>query len=541
MGAFMIQPAIKTFNTTGPCVPSKHYMLPVLPRQLDVDEMIEGEYYFILHAPRQSGKTTYLHFLTDKINSEGRMYALFCSVMTLRTITERDVAMNELAGQINRALKLSSLKALKDLAFPDDALPQSVASVKISNFLNYLSVNLDKDLLVFFDEADCLEPSPLITFLTQIRDGFNDRDRGSDSKFPRSMALVGLRDIRDYLTQIRPEEASKGLASPFNIKKEALTLANFTKEEIGALYRQHTEASGQIFEEPAIASAWHWSEGQPWLVNALAYESVVKILSKDYSASVTASIIDQAAENLIKRRDTHIDSLLERLKEPRVLKVMDSVFAGTFSQTPPSSDDRQYCLDLGLVTLDQDQNLRPANPIYAQVMSRVITDELQQGLKASLNKVVPNLKWTDGRTLFMSELLKEFQNYWLKNSDSFPKQLSNYAAYKLDEATYAFMLQSFLQKVVNSDADVFREYAEGRGAVDICILYNKREYIVEVKLKGEDSVEDSKKQLAGYLKKNREKEGWLVIFDRNRKKSLDKKITWETTQFEGFTIHIVGC
>ncbi|MDR1607464.1 MAG: ATP-binding protein, partial [Deltaproteobacteria bacterium] len=79
----MIQPAIKTFNTTGPCVPSEHYMLPVLPRQSDVDEMIEGKYYFILHAPRQSGKTTYLFDIVDKINNEGQYYALYCSLEDL--------------------------------------------------------------------------------------------------------------------------------------------------------------------------------------------------------------------------------------------------------------------------------------------------------------------------------------------------------------------------------------------------------------------------------------------------------------------------
>jgi hypothetical protein len=276
----------------------------------------------------------------------------------------------------------------------------------------------------------------------------------------------------------------------------------------------------------------------------LAYEVVDIILKKNYSITVTADIIDQAAKILILRRDTHIDSLLERLKEPRVIGIMDSVFAGTYSLSPPSSDDRQYCLDLGLVTLDQDENLRPANPIYAEVMSRVITDELQQGLKASLNKTIADLKWTDGQHLFMSALLKEFQNFWRKNSDSFPKRLKNYAAYKLDEATYAFMLLAFLQRVVNSDAKVDREYAEGRVVVDICVTFNRKEYIIEVKLKGEDSILDGQKQLAGYLEKNRETEGWLIIFDRNRHKGWEEKITWETTQFEGYTIHVIhviGC
>jgi RecB family endonuclease NucS len=80
------------------------------------------------------------------------------------------------------------------------------------------------------------------------------------------------------------------------------------------------------------------------------------------------------------------------------------------------------------------------------------------------------------------------------------------------------MLLTFLQKVVNSDAKVDREYAEGRGVVDICITYKNKEYLIEVKLKERDSEEKSKNQLAGYLEKNGEKEGWLVVFDRDRKK-----------------------
>jgi hypothetical protein len=220
---------------------------------------------------------------------------------------------------------------------------------------------------------------------------------------------------------------------------------------------------------------------------------------------------------------------------------MDSVFASTCSRTPPTSDDRQYCLDLGLVEKGHNNNLRPANPIYTEVMSRVITDELQHAVQSSLEDVVANLKWTDGKMLLMTDLLKEFQNYWCKNSDSFPKRLSDYAAYKLDEATYSFMLLTFLQRVVNSDAKVDRECAEGRGAVDICVTFNKREYIIEVKLKGEESIDNCKKQVADYLEKNREKEGWLVFFDRNRNVSWEKKLSWETVEYAGKTIHIVGC
>jgi hypothetical protein len=66
-----------------------------------------------------------------------------------------------------------------------------------------LSVSLDRELIIFFDEADCLTGPPLLTFLSQIRDGFINRFDSPKSKFPRSLrslALVGMRNIRDYLT-----------------------------------------------------------------------------------------------------------------------------------------------------------------------------------------------------------------------------------------------------------------------------------------------------------------------------------------------------
>jgi hypothetical protein len=64
-------------------------------------------------------------------------------------------------------------------------------------------MNLDKDLIIFFDEADCLINSSLITFLRQIRIGYNNRHDSDTSRCPRAMSLVGMRDIRDYLVQVR--------------------------------------------------------------------------------------------------------------------------------------------------------------------------------------------------------------------------------------------------------------------------------------------------------------------------------------------------
>jgi hypothetical protein len=131
---------------------------------------------------------------------------------------------------------------------------------------------------------------------------------------------------------------------------------------------------------------------------------------------------------LILKRDTHIDSLLERLKEPRVAKVMDAVFAGTKSKVLLESDDRRYCVDLGLVVPDENKKLRPANPLYGEVMSRIITDQIAFQLNDSLAKT----KWTDGKVIFMTDLLLEFQKFWRHGSNSFPLRKKTASDLKLD-------------------------------------------------------------------------------------------------------------
>lgn len=538
-GQPMDKPQPKFFNIAGICKPAEHYMLPVLPRIPDVSKIIEEKLYFVIHAPRQSGKTTFLITLADKINLEGKYYAIYCSLAALTPITDDVLGMNRVVSQINGALYSSKVDKIQNLAYTYRTSPaMDDPDFKVRMILNAICRDLDRELIVFFDEADCMSDSSLITFLSQLRDGYLCRSEQPGTKFPRSIALVGMRNIRDYRAQIRPDEKSMGTASPFNVISKTFSLANFTKDEIRTLYSQHTDATGQVFEPSAIDMAWNWSEGQPWLVNALAREVVVEQLKNDYSKVIAGSDIDQAAETLIQRRDTHIDSLLERLKELRVIRVMDAVFAGTKGKVPVNSDDRQYCIDLGLVVKNEDLSLRPSNKIYQEVFSRVITDEIQYALVLEQNKKI----WSDGKVLFMSNLLKEFQKFWRHDSRSFPFRFKDFAAFKYDEATYTFMLLAYMQRVVNNGGKVFRQFAEDRGAIDIVALYKDHKYLVGVKLKKSYfSLSKSLEQLKGYMDTSDEKEGWLVIFDRDLKKSWDEKLTWETQEYKGKTIHIVGC
>ncbi|MDR1035529.1 MAG: ATP-binding protein, partial [Deltaproteobacteria bacterium] len=412
----------RSFNTTGTCYPDQHYMLPALPRLPDVNDMIEGKYYFVLHAPRQSGKTTCVRELTRQINSEGRYYAIKCSLASLRNQTKRDIAMSTVVGRINRALQVSGIDKLKNLAYSFREEPyMNDPDSNVLSMLNGICSSLDRELVVFFDEADCLHEDPLITFLTQIRDGYLERYDSPDSVFPRSMALVGMRDLRDYRHRVRPDEQSAGLASPFNVKKESLTLANFSSDEIESLYGQHTADTGQIFAKDAVERAWHWTEGQPWLVNALADNVIVKQFKKDYSRIVTANEIDLAIHDLLLRNDTHFDSLAERLREPRVRRVVESVIVGAESfPKGVSRDDAGYVVDLGLLQADSArEHYWPANPVYGEVIARRLTWDIQMAIPKDFAN-----KWMDGTGIDMNGLLKAFQEYWRMNSYALKEKIN---------------------------------------------------------------------------------------------------------------------
>ena len=64
---------MRFFNTSGPVVAAKHYCIPPLER-LDLDgvlRLVARERYFVLHTPRQTGKTSVLLALRDELNRTG--------------------------------------------------------------------------------------------------------------------------------------------------------------------------------------------------------------------------------------------------------------------------------------------------------------------------------------------------------------------------------------------------------------------------------------------------------------------------------------
>jgi hypothetical protein len=489
--------------------------------------LIDREQYFVIHAARQSGKTTYLQDLAMRLNAGGKYYALYCSLESVQGVIEPKEGIPEIVRNMKNTL--NDMDIPHGLEFAKDADYQNFTGVLKSSLKQFCKL-LDKPLVIFFDEADCLSEGTLISFLRQLRDGYNSR---SLSPFVHSVALVGMHNIRDYKAKIRPDSESLGSASPFNIVTKALTLQNFTKEEIVQLYRQHTDETGQLFEEDAIERVWEQTQGQPWLVNAIAREVINEILQLDYTKPVTVDLVNKAIQNIILERPTHLDSLLERLKDGRVRRVIEPMILGE-EFTLWDSDDFLYTRDLGLIRVVNGR-IEPANPIYAEVIIRKLSSNMQKTLQDPKYPYQLPRYLKDGH-IDMDYLMREFQQFWHANSDIWLKRCDDYP-----EAAPHLVMMAFLQRVVNGGGQIIREMASGTGRLDLCLVYENRKYPIELKIRyGDKYIDDGLEKTAQYMDLHCCTEGWMVVFDRRKTVKWEDKLYFKKETVDGKTVTVVG-
>lgn len=502
------------FNTTGPCVPHLHYMLPPADRLIgaSLDRYVRDQLYWVLHAPRQTGKTTFLHYWMQKINNSGEAVACYVSVERCQGVPERARAMPALCDAIR--------EWAKRFAAPVPDMPTTSPESMLSSMLiDWAEKVAPQPLVVLFDEVDVLEGPAMVSFLRQLRGGFAGRDIG---KFPVSVALVGMRDLRDYLVHSK-DGRPLNPGSPFNIKEDSVSIGNFSQPDIATLTAQHTGETRQVFADDALTTIWQLTSGQPWLVNALCKKCVLETAPTGSVDLIHAAHVEQARELLIRSRATHIDALGERLREERVRKVIQPMLTGETDCALGRSDrDVEFCMDLGLIAWDG--SLVVANAIYREVIARYLSQNYQDNIPA------PEFKWqhADGR-LDMDALLREFQTFWSWHADIWEAK-ADYT-----EAFPHLLLMAFLQRVVNGGGQIEREYAAGRDRIDLAVRFAGKTHIIEIKLvhprMGRDmTLAKGLEQIARYAATTGTDSCHLVIFDRRpeyRAKPWPERLGWE--------------
>ncbi len=507
---------MRFFNTAGPIRDDDHYHIPPLER-LDlagVLTLIEQKKYFVLHAPRQTGKTSALLALRDLLNAEGAYRCAYVNVevgQAAREDTQRamQAILGELALRIRQTLQDEFVEGIWF-----DALQRFGPDGALRQVLNCWAAADPRPLVLLIDEIDALVGDTLVSVLRQLRAGYDMRPEG----FPQSVVLCGVRDVRDYRIQSTAENAIITGGSAFNIKAQSLRLGDFSREEVCALLGQHTEETGQVFTAQARDMVWEQTQGQPWLVNALAYEACFAgEFAQVWHRPVAAEAIRAAQEQLIARRETHLDQLADKLQEERVQQVVEPLLSGGQAHSLPA-DDLMYARDLGLISIDDP--LRIANPIYREVIPRELTYTTQATLAQDTAWYVDSAGGLD-----MGKLLASFQQFFREHSEHWVER------FQYKEAGPQLLLQAFLQRIVNSGGRIEREYGLGRMRTDLLIAWPQgeqtRKIVVECKILHQSlaqTIAAGLEQTAAYMERCAADSGHLVIFDRRENRRWDDKV-----------------
>lgn len=519
---------MKFFTTAGPVNPQDHYFIPHRLNEKVVHRLIEQKKYFILHAPRQSGKTTAILQLVEQLNRAGTYKALYVNVESAQVARSNfkdalAIILSRFKHEITRTFgadEVSTFFAGKEL------VSSEMRGDDLQVFLSWWATHAGKPLSIFIDEIDSLIGDTLISVLRQLRSGYTHRP----TNFPQSVCLIGVRDVRDYRIWSDEQQASVLGGSAFNIKAESLVMFNFSCDQVHQLYLQHTQETGQQFTDAAIKYAFEQTQGQAWLVNALAYEACFN-METDRSQPITLEILQTARETLIKRQDTHLDVLIDRLQEPRVRHIISDILLGDESHNNISQDDLQYSIDLGLIN---QQGTQIANPIYQEIIPRALVHVKQARMQQQTSWYVDQ-----NGNLDMCKLLTAFTQFYRENAGAWLKETT------FQEVAPHLLLMAFLQRIINGGGTMQREYSLGRKRVDLLIAWPihqvKQRIVIELKiLRGNKTLPDGLKQTAAYMDASNATEGHLVVFDRSSKKAWANKIYQRQESVDSTIIKVWG-
>ena len=524
---------MRSFNTAGPVDAQDHYCIPPLER-MDLDyvlNLIHRKKYFILHAPRQTGKTSALRALQDRLNSgaEGNYRCLHVNVeaaQVAREDLERAIPaiLQVLARRARNVLGDSALQEIRS-----DVLAEGTPDTALWDALQRWAQADSRPLVLLIDEIDSLIGDSLLSVLRQLRSGYEDRPHA----FPHSIVLCGVRNVRDYRIHSASEGKAIAGSSKFNISAAALRLGDFDRAETEALLGQHTAETGQEFEPAAIERVYSQTAGQPWLVNALCNEACFKDpQGRNRSRPISEDAILAAQEVLIQGRVVHLDQLTYRLREDRVQRVIEPMLSGCVHRSY-TARDLGYVRDLGLIALDSPPRI--ANPIYAEAVPRELTFAAQKCMRQQTEWYVN----ADGG-LESGKLLEAFQEYFCEHSEHWLK------LFQYQEAGPQLLLQAFLQRVLNGGGRIEREYGLGRQRVDLFIRWprpgGQQRFVIEGKiLRGglDNTLEKGLPQTAGYMDRCAAAAGHLVLFDRSTK-PWSEKVFRRSEEFEGKRIEVWG-
>jgi hypothetical protein len=487
---------MREFYSYGPVNCRRHFCVP--RRELVesclkhiVGDPEDGGHYFTIWSPRQSGKTWLMHQVRREIEER------YGERFTVATMSMQGVIMHR---DDPDAVFFRQLPRIARDAFPvEPPVPETW-----DDWINWFAVGkgvMDRPLLLFIDEFDCLPPRIIDTLVTLFRDMYLKRD----SFLLHGLALIGVRAVLGV-------DSERG--SPFNVQR-SLHVPNFSDAEVGELFRQYQEESGQMVEPEVVAAVYDSTRGQPGLVGWFG-----ELLTKTYNPGMDQCIDGDLWTDVYQRAcySEWNNTVLNIIKKVRHGGYQTQVI-DLFSRSDIAfAIDAPWCSYLYLNgVIDKEEVVgeqgrmveicRFSSPFIQRRLYNALTSDLM-GERTPILALEPLDELEDvfgGANLDLPSLLERYKGYLRRLAT---KGLNPWMAQPRrgdlhhTEAVGHFHLYFWLRNAVGRRCVISPEFPTGNGRVDLHLKCGEQSGVIEVKSFVDMAMlRQSVQQAAGYAGK----------------------------------------
>jgi hypothetical protein len=517
----------KRFNTTGVCIPEKHYMADISDKIAAIFKMVEAGDYFVINRPRQYGKTTTISMLNRLLKPSDEYFPIKISFEGIGEDGFKSAAIfiDVFFLQLKSAFKASGNK---DLVKFLESTPIPDRIDKLGTWINELIVKIGKKTALMIDEVDKSSNNQLfLDFLGMLRDKYLKRDEEGEFTF-HSVILVGVHDVKSLKIKIRPDTEAK-FNSPWNIAVDFKIDLCFSPDKIVPMLEDYSKENNVKIEFRAVAEKiFYYTSGYPFLVSKLCQVIDEEILPQRPENEWYLEDIDRAVQLMLKEENTNFESLIKNLENNPDL--YDFVFKLIMNGTEFIFNLDNPVIHFGRlygILKDEQGKARVHNRLYEQRIYNYMASGMETSANVMFNTVASSFIDSEGKLDIKKVILKfqEFmkQQYSAKDNDFI-------------ERNGRLLFLAFIRPIINGKGFDFKEVqVSEEKRLDIVITFDNKKYIIELKIwRGEAYHREGIGQLCDYLDRQAETSGYLLIYDLRKESGQTGK--WAEVKAHGKTI-----
>ena len=502
---------MRKFNTTGICVPEKHYMVDTAHRVAQIKAMVDAGQYFAINRARQFGKTTTLTALAKDLRSGHVVLSLDFQGISSAGFRTEEAFVRAFSRMILMRSK-GDLPEEIELQLQDhlDRREDQAAFDELFMTLSRWCALSPKPIVMIIDEVDsATNDQVFLDFLAQLRLQYIARERDEDFKTFQSVILAGVTDIKHLRRRIRPEIEHKS-NSPWNIAADFDVIMSFDADEIAGMLGEYEEDHHTGMDVGTIAQEiYDFTSGYPFLVSRICQ------LMDEQRADWGIEGIGKVAGKILMERNALFGSIMGKVRDNDGLRdVLErTLFAGDALPYDPDDIAIEDAAMYGLIE-NTDGKVRVSNRIFEmRLYNFFLFSNEMKSLPIAHAGTREKESFVVGGRLQMELLLQRYVTVF--------NDIYGGSDAKFDEAEGRRRFLLFVRAIINGGGNYYIEaQTRDMGRMDLVIDYGEERFVVELKIwRGNAYNERGEKQLMAYLDHFHLKKGYMLSYDFNKGKT----------------------